>query len=109
MAEKMAAKFPECRGRFLKYISQCGHCESMNLRTWHLTYKIFLILHPIIFFLQQLTSFLVTSNIISFIVDNKMFRSGFLGSVVQLTDALGNNIIETMTSMFIVACLKTLD
>ena len=55
-------------------------------------------LFHIIVLLYKLASILFSSKIISVGVRNVIFRSGFLGTVVQLTHVLGNDVIEALTS-----------
>ena len=52
----------------------------------------------IIVLLYKLASIHVYSKVISVRVRNEIFRSGFLGAVVQLTHVLGNDVIKALTS-----------
>ena len=52
----------------------------------------------IIVLLYQLASIHVYGKVISVRVRNEIFRSGFLGAVVQLTHVLGDDVIKALTS-----------
>ena len=52
----------------------------------------------VIYFVTKVTSIPVSSEIISFRVRNKIFRSGFLGAVTQLTQVLGKDVVKTLAS-----------
>ena len=41
-------------------------------------------------------------------VRDEFFRSGFLSAVIHLTDVLGNDVVEALTSFLVVTGLKTL-
>ena len=61
-------------------------------------------------FLNKITEFTSRSNsleIVSVRVRDKIFRSGLLGAVIQLTHLCGNDIVDALTSDVIVTSLKT--
>ena len=41
-------------------------------------------------------------------VRDEVFRSGFLSAVIHLTDVLGNDVVEALTSFLVVTGRKTL-
>ena len=54
------------------------------------------------------TSFSYSPIVISVRVRNEIFRSGFLGAVVQLTHVLRNDVIEALASDVLIAGLNAL-
>lgn len=89
--------------------SQC-HCYSnelviMNFRVpWFLTFPIFKYLLSNFIISVYCTSIYISFEIISVKGWNEIFRSGFLGAVIQFTHSLGNDVIKTLTSDVLVAC-----
>lgn len=77
---------------------------TMNFRgPWLITFPNFKYLLSNLRFVS--TSVYFSFEIISIRVWDEIFRSRLLGAVVQFTRALGNDVIKTLTSDFIVACL----
>ena len=79
------------------------HDISLFPFIYHLCIHIFIIIYTFfaatfIVLLYQLASIHVYAKVISVRVRNEIFRSGFLGAVVQLTQVLGNDVIEALTS-----------
>jgi len=57
--------------------------------------------------LPDYTSFLGFPVIVSVGTRNKIFRSGFLGTVAQFTNLLGNDVIQALASDVNMTGLKT--
>ena len=80
-----------------------SHWKSMHSLLFLYFTFIYVLIHSFLslfslFTVKRLTSFHVFSEIIPFRIGYKIFRSGFLGAVVQLTNVLGKDVVKALTS-----------
>ena len=70
----------------------------------------FVLFCKVVFFVLQLKKkkIIIIIIIIPIRVGDEVFRSGFPGAVIHLTDVLGNDEVEALTSFLVVTGLKTL-